>query len=320
MIGDQKFAIIDEIQKLPVLLDEVHHLIESKHIHFILTGSSARKLKQDNANMLRGRATKVNFFPLTWKELSDAKVFDLQRLLRYGSLPRVYLSETPENELFDYVDVYLKEEIRIEATIRKLPEFSRFLKIAALQMGQLFNYAGTASDVGGISAQSIRNYFEILDDTLIGFCLSPWKSGRSRKSVSTAKHYLFDCGVTHALSGTQYLDRNSTIYGDCFELFIINEIRAYISYRRKRTEISFWRTKHGEEVDLILDDSIAIEIKSTTRISSSDSSGLRKIAEEGTWKMRYLISQDEVERKPENNLRFVYWEAFLRELWSDQIF
>ncbi len=320
MIGDSKFAIIDEIQKLPALLDEVHHLIESKNIHFILTGSSARKLKQENANMLGGRATKVDFFPLTWKELSDAKNFDLQRFLRFGSLPRVYLSETPEDELFDYVDVYLKEEIRIEANVRKLPEFSRFLKIAALANGQLVNYANVANDIGSISAQSIKNFFEILDDTLLGFALPPWKSGKSRKSVSTAKHYIFDCGVVHALSGTKHLERNSSIYGDCFEQFIINEIRAFISYRRKRTEISFWRTKHGDEVDLILDDAIAIEIKSTTRVNKSDAIGIQKIAEEGKWQKRILISQDEVERNTESNLRFVHWEVFLKELWNNQIF
>ena len=320
MIGDSKFAIIDEIQKLPSLLDEVHHLIEAKGTHFVLTGSSARKLKQDNANMLGGRATKVNFFPFTWKELSDAKIFNLDRILRFGSLPRVYLSETPDQELFDYVDVYLKEEIRMEASIRKLPEFSRFLKTAALGTGKLTNYASVASDIGNISAQSVRNYFEILDDTLLGFVLPAWKSGISRKSVSTAKHYLFDCGVAHTLSGTKHLDRNSTLYGDCFELFIINEIRAYISYRRRRTEISFWRTKHGDEVDLVLDDGIAIEIKSSKRVTKSDWKGLNNIADEGPWKLRLLVSQDEVERRPEKNLRFVYWEVFLQELWNDEIF
>ena len=320
IIGNSKFAIIDEIQKLPALLDEVHHLIESQGKHFVLTGSSARKLKQENANMLGGRATKVDFFPLTWKELSEAKIFDLNRTLRFGSLPRVYLSDAPDQELFDYVDVYLKEEIRMEANIRKLPAFSRFLKIAALGMGNLTNYANTASDIGGISGQSVRNYFEILDDTLLGFALNPWKSGKSRKSVSTAKHYLFDCGITHTLSGTKHLERNSSLYGACFELFIINEVRAYISYRRKRTEIAFWRTKHGDEVDLVLDDSIAIEIKSSKRVAKSDWKGLRSITDEGPWKMRILVSQDEVERQPEKNLRFLYWEVFLKKLWDNEIF
>lgn len=319
LVGASECAVIDEIQKLPELLDEIHHLIENSGKRFLLTGSSARKLKQRNANMLGGRASKIDFFSLTWKELEDAKKFDLDRILRYGGLPRVYLNEDPDQELFDYVDVYLKEEIRMEASVRKLPEFSRFLKIASTSSGQLLNFANIASDVGGISAQTVKNYFEILDDTLLGFMLPPWRAGRSRKAVATSKHYFFDCGVANTLAGTRHLDRNSSLFGDCFEQFIINEVRAFLSYNRKRIDLAFWRTQHGDEVDLIIGEELAIEIKATARLSPSDGKGLRKIKEEGHWQRRILVSQDEVSRVQDGNLHMMHWRSFLRDLWDGRL-
>ena len=300
-------VVIDEVQKLPLLLDEVHRLIQKKGRRLLLTGSSARKLKRNNANMLGGRATQAVLLPFTWHELQSVQQFALERILQFGSLPRVYLSDSPYKELLDYVSLYLKEEIQLEAEVRNLPAFSRFLKFAAQSSGELLNYSNIASDVG-LSAKTIKDYFEILDDTLIGYRLEPWRAGKSRKTVATAKHYLFDCGVIHALTGTRHLDRNSNLYGRSFEHFVINEVRAYNAYR----------TKHGEEVDLVIDDRLAIEIKSTQRASGRDSKGLGKIAEENAWQRRILVSQDPIERKYDGELWLMPWDKFFHRLWDGE--
>ena len=310
-------VVIDEVQKLPLLLDEVHRLIQKKGRRFLLTGSSARKLKRNNANMLGGRATQAVLLPFTWHELQSVQQFALERVLQFGSLPRVYLSDSPYEELLDYVSLYLKEEIQLEAEVRNLPAFIRFLKFAAQSSGELLNYSNIASDVG-LSAKTIKDYFEILDDTLIGYRLEPWRAGKSRKTVATAKHYLFDCGVIHALTGTRHLDRNSNLYGRSFEHFVINEVRAYNAYRRRHWELAFWRTKHGEEVDLVIDDRLAIEIKSTQRASSRDSKGLGKIAEENAWQRRILVSQDPIERKYDGELWLMPWDKFFQRLWAGE--
>jgi uncharacterized protein len=311
---EKDLIVIDEIQKIPALLDEVHRLIEEKKIRFLLTGSSARKLKRHDANMLGGRASQTSLFPLTWHEISQATDFDLERYLRFGSLPRVYLAEDPVEELSDYVDVYLKEEIMAEAAVRNLPAFSRFLKLAALSSGEQLNYANIAGDVG-LSAKTIRSYFEILDDTLLGFELPVWRSGKNRKAVATSKHYLFDCGVMHALSGTKYLDRNSDLYGRSFEHFILNEVRAYRSYARKRWDLSYWRTHDGDEVDLVIDDRIAIEFKSTRHVTGNDLKGLRKIRDEATWEKLIIVSQDPISKLADNILS-LDWQSFLGRLWD----
>lgn len=310
-----KIVIIDEVQKLPQLLDEVHHLIETTELRFILTGSSSRRLKRQNANMLGGRASKCSLFPFTWKELEKADKFDLNRYLRFGSLPRVYFSDAPGEELYDYVDVYLKDEIQLEAAVRNLPAFSRFLRVAALSSGNVLNYSNVANDVG-LSANTIREYFSLLDDTLIGFQLPPWGNAKKRKSIAKAKHYLFDCGVIHALSGTKNVDRNSDLYGTCFEHFIINEVRAYNAYQSKRWELSFWRTDHGQEVDLIINDSVAIEIKSTKKPATKMQRSLELIAEEADWQARILVCQDPIAKTFENGVQQLPWTEFLQKLWD----
>ena len=317
-LHQDKVVVIDEIQKFPAILDEVHRLIEKEHRIFLLTGSSARKLKRENANMLGGRASQTHLHPLTWFELDRTKQFDLDRYLRYGSLPRIYLSNDPQQELYDYVDTYITQEIQIESEIRNLPAFSRFLRVAALHSGDLCNYAGTASDVG-LSAKTIKDYFEILDDTLLGYMLTPWRSGKSRKSIAKAKHYLFDCGVMHTLSRTEFLDRNSNLFGRSFEHFILNEVRAYNSYKRVRWDLCFWRSKHGAEVDIIINDECAIEVKSTAKVSNDDIKGLVAIGDEGTWQQRILVSQDPIDRYNESGLAILGWTTFLKKLWQGDI-
>ena len=306
--------VIDEVQKIPEILDEVHNLIEEKAYRFLLTGSSTRKLKRQHANMLGGRASQAALFPLTWYEIQRQQSFDLERVLRYGSLPRVYLADAPEEELFAYVDLYLKEEIQSEALVRNLPSFTRFLKLAALASSEQINYSNIANDVG-LSAKTIRDYYEILADTLLGFQLPVWKSGRKRKVSATSKYYLFDCGVIHTLTGTKSIDRNSDLYGRSFEHFLIQEVRAYQSYFRRRWELTYWRTSQGEEVDLIVDDSMAIEIKATQKVGIKDLRGLLKIREEADWKDLILVSQDPLDQITEG-ITCLNWQSFLQRLWA----
>ncbi len=310
----KKLIVIDEVQKIPELLDEVHDLIEEKGYRFLLTGSSARKLKRHHANMLGGRASQAALFPLTWFEIQNQTAFDLDRVLRYGSLPRVYLAETPDEELFAYVDLYLKEEIQAEALVRNLPSFTRFLKLAALASSEQINYANIASDVG-LSAKTIREYYEILEDTLLGFQLPVWKSGKKRKVSVTAKYYLFDCGVIHTLTGTKSIDRNSDLYGRSFEHFLIQEVRAYQSYFRRRWDLTYWRTLQGDEVDLVVDESMAIEIKATQHVTPKDLRGLHKIREETDFKDLILVSHDPLDRVVEG-VTCLHWQTFLQRLWA----
>lgn len=307
--------VIDEVQKVPALLDEVHRLIEEKKFRFLLTGSSARKLKRGQANLLAGRAWTAHLFPLCFSEIPD---FDLDRYLRYGGLPSVYSSENPEEELEAYVQTYLKEEILAEGLIRKIPPFSRFLKSAALSSGQMMNFAHIGSDAQ-IAPSTVREYFSILEDTLVGFLLEPWIFSKKRKASQTAKFYFFDTGVTHTIAGTKTIDRNSNLYGISFEQFIGMELRAWLSYGRVKESLSFWRSLQGHEVDFLVGDHTAIEVKSASRVTSSDLKGLKVLQEEGVFKNFFLVSQDRIQAK-RDGVVMLHWKDFLERLWSDQLF
>ena len=181
-----RWIVLDEIQRVPSLLPEVHRLIEARRLRFLLTGSSARKLRRGSSDLLAGRAWVAHLFPLSWAEIPG---FDLHRYLRFGGLPQVYLGESPQEELRAYVSVYLQEEIRAEGIIRRLPPFTRFLRVAALSSGQLLNYAQVASDAE-VAPSTVREYFSVLEDTLVGWTLEPWRESRKRKAIQTAKFYL----------------------------------------------------------------------------------------------------------------------------------
>lgn len=316
-LDDKKdpIIVIDEVQKLPNLLDEVHRLIEEKRWRFLLTGSSARKLKAGHANLLAGRAWTAHLFPLSWSEIPN---FNLDHYLRYGGLPVIYPSELPEEELEAYTQTYLYEEIQAEGLVRKLPQFSRFLQVAAVNNGLLLNFAKVSSDAG-IPASTIREYYGILEDTLIGFMLEPWGHSKKRKAVATAKFYLFDCGVTHALAGTQHIDRNSDLYGRSFEQWIGLELRSYLSYRRKKEVLGFWQSKHQHEVDFTVGNHTAIETKASKKISLQDFRGLYALQEEKIFKQYFLISQDPIETKKEG-VHCLHWKTFLERLWVDELF
>ena len=313
----KKLIIIDEIQLVPELLDEVHSLIEETDCRFLLTGSSARKLKRSHANMLGGRARRADFFPLTWKELRDANQFDLNRYLLYGGIPRIYLSDSPEEELSDYVDTYLDQEIKAEAVSRNIHGFEQFFQSAAHTSGQVLNYSKIASGAQ-ISGPTVRQYYEILEDTLLGFYLRPWK-GPKRKAIQSSKFYLFDLGIKWFLAQVKSLPEKSDLFGNAFEAFIVQEIVALCSYRRLRHRLYFWRTTYQDEVDLIIGDKFAIEIKSTRKATHQHCSGLIKIKEEGFSGRRILLSRDTINRTLDDGTEMRYWEDFLEEVWTSSL-
>ena len=311
-VGAQKIVVIDEVQKIPALLNEVHRLIEERHITFLLTGSSARKLRYHDVNLLAGRAWEAQLFPLTMQEIPD---FSLERYLQWGGLPTVYLSPNPQEELIAYIDTYLKQEIQTEALVRKIPAFTRFIQTAALTSGEMLNFTNLASDVG-ISASTVRGYYQVLQDTLIGFLLPAWTKTVKRKAISMAKFYFFDVGVMHQTLGISTVDPRSREYGRAFEHFIAMELRAYLSYHRKHLSLSYWRSKNGQEVDFVIGDDIAIEVKTASSINSRHLNGLRALKEENICKKYFLISFDKV-RRIADNIEIIFWKDFLENL--DQI-
>jgi predicted AAA+ superfamily ATPase len=305
----QKFIVIDEIQKIPLLLNEVHRLIEEEHYTFLLTGSSARKLKQQNVNLLAGRAWSARLFPLTYQEIPQ---FSLERYLQYGGLPSIYLSSNPQEELIAYVDTYLKEEIQNESLVRKVGAFSKFLSVAGCANGQIINFANMASDTG-IPASTIREYYQILQDTLLGQVLPAWTKSVKRKAIATAKFYLFDLGVANQLARRKAIDFSSEVYGILFEHFIFNEILAAVNYTRSHHNLNYWRSTSGFEVDFIIGDKIAVEVKTCKKVQERDLKGLRALMQEQICTRYIIISFDEIARKTEG-IEVMHWTTFIKEL------
>jgi predicted AAA+ superfamily ATPase len=311
--GDAKLVVIDEIQKLPILLDEVHRLIESRGIHFLLTGSSARKLKRDGANMLAGRAREAHLFPLVYPEITD---FDLIRFLNFGGLPIIYLSVEPMEDLRAYVRTYLNEEIKKEAAVRKYERFVRFLETMALSNGQEINYASLSSD-SGVPARTIEGHIEILKDTLIGFELLPFRKTLMRKATAKSKFYFFDTGVANFLGSKLPMSESNSDLGISFEQFIIQEIRAYLSYNRKFLNLSYWKSK-SFEVDLIVGNELAIKIKFAKAVKDEFFKGLKALAEEKLIK-KYAVIGRFTSDGEKNSIPYYNYKSFLDKLWAHQI-
>lgn len=317
IIGDRqpKAVIIDEIQKIPELLDEVHDLIESRGLRFLLTGSSARKLRRQGTNLLGGRARTAHFYPLTFAEIPK---FDRMRHLHLGGLPAILNSSEPWADLRAYVDTYLKEEVEQEAQVRKLGQFSRFLTGAALHNGDLLNYASVANDAQ-VSESTVRGYYQVLVDTLIGELLEPYQASRKRKAIQTAKFYFFDTGVTNAILNLKLLEPTSPSYGRLLEQWILMELKAYLSYRSINESLYFWRTINGQEVDFIIGDLVAIEVKATRRVVNKDLAGLKALREEKKIQKFYIIS-NEPNRHSIDGIQCLPFEIFLELLWTDRLF
>ncbi len=286
-------------------------MIESYGITFVLTGSSPRKLKRGSANLLGGRARTRHLFPLVSHEIPD---FDIFRACNFGMIPSIYQSDEPVEDLKSYCGNYLQEEIQAEGLVRRIENFSRFLETAALVNGELVNMESLSSDTG-IPSNSLREYFSILEDTLIGSMLKPFKRAVHRKAISKMKFYLFDIGVCNVLAKRGNIQPKSTLFGNAFEHFIYNELRAYLSYYRDDRPLSFWRDRYGNEVDFIVGDEIAIEVKASQMISTKHLKGLRLISEEIPFKHKIVVSLDPTPRLIDDILILPYKE-FLSRLWN----
>ncbi len=306
--------VIDEVQKAPQLLDEVHWLIENKGLSFLLTGSSARKLRRGHANLLGGRAWRKTMVPLSCMEVTD---FDLEKVVISGLLPPHYLSDNPIEDLRAYVADYLKEEIISESLTQNIPAFSEFLRVAAITSGGLINYVHVARETG-VSHKVIRTYFDIMEDTYLGFRIPPWKKSKNRRMIATEKFYLFDVGVANYLSRRRPL-LGSPEFGKAFEHYILMELKAYQAYRNPDMPITFWRTSTGREVDFILGEKeLAVEIKGSSRVHEADLHSLQALIEDGPIKRCCLVCMEREPRTVAGHIQILPWRMFIERLWSGE--
>ena len=312
-------VIIDEIQKVPELLDEVHSLIEETDIRFLLTGSSARRLKEKCVNLLGGRAGKMSLHPFVWPEIRGFEPA-LDRILMYGLIPSAFLSDEPESVLDDYVNVYLKDEIAGEGLVRQLPKFERFLEVAAMTAAEEINYSNIASDVM-MSRASVTEWYGILYDTLIGFSVPPYTKTKKRKAVETERFYFFDTGLTRFLLGLNEISDSQTEYGKLFETYIAEELIAFLDYNHRRERLSYWRTRQSSyEVDFVIGDKVAIETKTTKQVNEAkDLRGLMALKEERIFRKYIVVSRDVISRTTDDGIVLLPWTVFLDELWAGKI-
>lgn len=311
----KKLIVIDEIQKIPALLDEVHWLIENKGISFLLTGSSARKLRQSHANLLAGRAWRRKMTPLSLMEVNN---INLEKVMVSGLLPPHYLSPEPIEDIRAYVADYLKEEIAQEGLTRNLPAFSEFLKVVSITNGELLNYTNVAREAG-ISQKVVRTYFDILYDTFLGFRIPPWRKSSTRRLIETEKFYLFDVGIANYLCRRQPKE-GSPEFGKSFEHYILMELIAYQAYAQPDLQISYWRTSSGYEVDFILGDKLtAIEVKGSKRVHEGDTQGLNALREDGNIKRSIIVSLEQEPKLLEKGIEVLPWRIFIERLWAGDL-
>lgn len=310
-----KFVVIDEIQKLPSLMDEVHLMIEEHQARFLMTGSNARKLRRTHTSLMAGRAKTRYLHPFVSAEV---KGWDLERVLRFGMLPPVFLAEDPEEVVSTYVGDYLREEILAEALTRNIENFSRFLHRAAMSNAELINFESVASDAQ-VPARTIREYYYILVDTLVGAMIEPLQSAGKRKPVAHSKFYFFDIGVVNALLGSFDLTDRHPNWGKNFEHFVFQEIRTYLSYYQPRSVLNFWRTQQGDEVDFVINGEIAVEVKASKQVIERDLQGLARLAETQKLRKQVVVSRDR-SRRVLRGIEILPIEQFLDQLWSGQIF
>ena len=311
-------VIVDEIQKIPQLLDEIHWCVENTASKFILCGSSARKLIRMKANLLGGRAWRYEMFPLTTSEIGAD--FDLLRAINHGLIPQHYFSKSPTRFLESYVLDYLSHEIKAEAMVRNVPAFHRFLEVAAISNSEIINFSSIARDCG-VSSVTVKDYFQILQDTLLGFMLNPFTKKIKRTPIESSKFYFFDMGITRALRRMLAIQEGSVEFGHFFEHFILMEIRAFLSYFNVYKNIYFWRTNCGKEVDLVIGEAEwAIEIKTSKQKSMKDFKGLLAFGEEFPNAKLIAITFDDTKRLIDNKIEVFPWQEFLKQLWNNRIF
>jgi predicted AAA+ superfamily ATPase len=311
---DGRVIVVDEIQEVPALLDEIHWLIERRKASFLLTGSSAGKLRRGHANLLAGRAWRYEMGPLSASEVSG---FDLERIMWTGLLPPHFLSPEPDRDLRAYVADYLKEEIAAEAQVRNVPAFADFLRVAAITSSELLNYTNLARE-SGVSAKVVRRYFEILEDTMLGQRLPPWTRARGRRLIQTEKFYLFDVGVANHLARRRPRAGGSD-FGKSFEHWVLMEILNFRRYRQPDLDVRFWRASTGQEVDFVLGEmDAAIEVKGATRVHAGDLRGLRALREAHRVKRAIVVC---LEREPRvlDGIQILPWKVFLDRLWATDL-
>lgn len=312
---ENHFVVIDEIQKVPRLLDEVHWLIENTDFVFGLCGSSARKVRKGHANLLGGRAVRYELFGLVSEELGNE--FDLVRIINHGYLPRHYLSESPEKLFRSYINDYLKEEIAAEALVRNLPTFSNFLNAVALSDTELVNYSTIARDCG-VSSPTVKEYFQILIDTMLASFLQAYRKRPKRRVIGAPKFYFSDIGVVNSLAKRGRLEPGSELFGKAFENWVFHELSAYRVYSDLYYDLNYWRLASGIEVDFIVNDmELAIEAKASARINSDHLRGLREVIHDHPkLKRRVVASLEERSRKTEDGIEILPAKEFAKQLWA----
>lgn len=317
--SEQTPIIIDEVQKVPALLDEVQRLIESEKQYIILCGSSARKLKRNQANLLGGRAWKYKLLPFSSIELGNK--FNISKALNKGLIPDHYFEENHIKSIKSYVEDYLKEEIQAEALTRNLSAFSRFLDSTAFSNGELLNYTNIASKVG-IDAKTVKQYYEILKDTNLGILLEPYKIHRKRQIIiEMPKFYFFDIGVSNYLSANRDVIKGTSMWGRSFEHFILMELYAFNEYSSRNFPIRFWRTSTGYEIDFIIGDgNVGIEVKSANNISLKDAKGFLNCETEIKLNRKIMVSSNDRKSIVKNGIEIYPWQLFIEELWNGKIF
>lgn len=310
-----EIVIVDEIQKVPALLDEIHWLIVNHQTRFILSGSSPRKIIRTGANLLGGRALRYELYPLIQSEIPD---FNLLKALNNGLLPRHYLSDNPKKLIEAYIGNYLKDEIIAEARIRNIHAFTQFLEAAAFSNGEMVNYTNIAAECA-VSSVTVKEYFQILEDTLIGRMLPSFQKKPKRKVILAPKFYFFDVGIVNYLLKRGKVEMGSEAFGNAFEHFIYQELYAHSKYSDLDYPISYWRTTSQIEIDFVLGDhEVAIAVKGTNNIQTRHLRGLKSFAEEYKLKKLIIISNDPIERLSENIL-ILPWKRFLEKLWAGEI-
>lgn len=308
-------VLIDEIQLFPEILNEVHDLIEKNRdqLRFILTGSSARKLKRNNVNLLAGRALALKLHPICSLE----RKINIYQALRFGCLPKMYLNDDPSENLKAYVNTYLKEEIIQEALVRKVQAFVRFLELAAQCNGKIINFTSLAKSIK-VAVTTVQEYFSILVETLVAVRIDSWSFSVKKQLITAPKYYLFDCGVLNTINKTLSVPVNAGTFhfGNLFETFIVNEIIHYRDYLRKDFELNHYRTTNDEEIDLILNRGpylppIAIEIKSET--APKEFKHLESFAQDYPNAQLYCLSNSSNTYKV-GKVKVLPWESGIAEI------
>ena len=311
----ETLVIVDEIQKVPDLLDEVHWLMVEKGLWFILSGSSARKIKKSGANNLGGRAIPEILFPLVSAEIPD---FDLERAVQNGMIPRHYMVANARNRMRAYIDLYLKEEIIEEALVQNVDEFVRFMEVAAIMDGDILNYENVASDCE-VSANTVKAYYKILVDTLLGFEVPAYRKVIKRKLYKSPRFYYFDVGIANHLTKRYHLAPKTPEYGHAFEHLIMQEIVAYLGYTNSDEELTYWHTYENLEVDAVIGDArVAIEIKSKEHIDHDDKKGVTEFAKEHPDTKQIIVSKDRISRRS-GDVDLYYVTDFFKALWAGEI-